>query len=162
MLRDYGRQGRYEHKIKGFNSRLDTIQAVVLSAKLKYLNQWNEQRRKNADIYREYLANVPGIILPTVKSDRTHVYQTYALRVKNGRDQVLKHLQDKEIGALIHYPIPIHLQEAYAELGHKKGDFPISESFANEELSLPLFPHMNREQIAYVSEAVKEAIAVIK
>lgn len=162
MLRDYGRQGRYEHKIKGFNSRLDTIQAVVLSAKLKHLNTWNEMRRTNADLYREHLGKVPGIVLPTLKPQRTHVYQTYAIRVKNNRDGVLKHLQDKGVGALIHYPIPVHLQEAYAELKYKKGDFPVAEKFADEELSLPMFPHMTKEQIAHVSETVKEALAVKK
>ncbi|PIW60278.1 MAG: hypothetical protein COW13_03895, partial [Candidatus Omnitrophica bacterium CG12_big_fil_rev_8_21_14_0_65_50_5] len=113
-------------------------------------------------LYREYLKSVPGIVLPTVKPQRSHVYQTFAIRVKDNRDQVLKYIQDKGVGALIHYPIPIHLQEAYAELGHKKGDFPVSEKFADEELSLPMFPHITREQVTYVSEAIKEALAVKK
>ncbi len=157
MLRDYGREGRYEHKIKGYNSRLDTVQAVVLSAKLKRLDQWNEMRTKMADVYREQLQGVKGIITPKTHADRTHVYQTYAIRIAN-RDKVAEGLKEKKIGVLIHYPIPIHLQEAYKELGHKRGDFPVSEQVASEILSLPMFPHINKEQICYVCDSIKSLI----
>lgn len=157
MLRDYGRQGRYEHKIKGYNSRLDTVQAVVLSAKLKRLDQWNKMRNDNALTYNKILSTVKGIKVPTIKSDRTHVFQTYAIRVKN-RDKVLEGLKAKKIDALIHYPIPLHLQEAYKELKHKPGDFPVSEAVSKDILSLPMFPHMTKEQIEYVCQSVKELL----
>ena len=158
MLRDYGRKDRYEHTIKGFNSRLDTVQAVVLAAKLKYLDQWNEMRRKNAEIYFDLLKDVEGLKLPYVKEDRTHVYQTFAIGVDN-RDSVLDELKSRGIGVLIHYPIPVHLQEAYADVGHKKGDFPVSEKNADRILSLPMFPHMKKEQIEYVCQNLKDVVS---
>ena len=148
---------RYEHKIKGYNSRLDTVQAVILSAKLKRLDEWNDMRAKMADFYREELKGVKGIVTPPTKSDRTHVYQTYAIRIAN-RDKVCDALKDKKIGVLIHYPIPLHLQEAYKELNHKKGDFPISEQVSSEILSLPMFPHITKEQIHYVCDALKALV----
>jgi len=147
MLRDYGRQGRYEHKIKGYNSRLDTIQAVVLLAKLKHLDQWNKMRAEAAVYYNQILKDVSGVVTPVLKSDRTHVYQTYAVRIKKNRDQVLDGLKAKGVSSLIHYPIPLHLQEAYKELNYKKGDFPVSEKLADEVLSLPMFPHITKQQI---------------
>lgn len=157
MLRDYGRKGRYEHKIKGTNSRLDTLQAVVLNAKLKHLDKWNDMRAKNAAYYAEFLKSVKGVITPITKTDRTHVFQTYAIRIPQ-RDKVLEGLKAKGVGALIHYPIPLHLQEAYADLGYKKGAFPVAEKVAQEILSLPMFPHMNREQVEIVVKALKESL----
>lgn len=154
MLRDYGRKGRYEHKIKGYNSRLDTVQAVVLAAKLKHLDQWNQMRNKQAARYGQLLRDVPGVVTPPVKDDRTHVFQTYAVRVKN-RDKVMEGLKEKGVGVLIHYPIPLHLQEAYQELGYRRGDFPVAEAVADEILSLPMFPHITEEQVAYVSRELK-------
>jgi dTDP-4-amino-4,6-dideoxygalactose transaminase len=157
MLRDYGRKGRYDHIIKGFNSRLDTVQAVVLAAKLKHLDQWNKMRNEMAAHYCELLKDVDGIIPPSIKEDRTHVFQTFAIRVKN-RNKVIEKMKGKGIGALIHYPIPIHLQEAYAELGYKRGDLPVSEMVADEILSLPMFPHMKKEQVEYVCGSLKELL----
>lgn len=157
MLRDYGRKGRYEHKIKGTNSRLDTIQAVVLNAKLKHLDKWNAMRAQNAAHYAELLKSVKGVIVPTLKSDRTHVYQTYAVRVPN-RDQVVEKMKEKGVNVLIHYPIPLHLQEAYAELGYKAGDFPVAEKVAGEIMSLPMFPHLVKEQVEKVVEALKVSL----
>ncbi|MCA9407170.1 MAG: DegT/DnrJ/EryC1/StrS family aminotransferase [Candidatus Omnitrophica bacterium] len=158
MLRDYGRQGRYDHKIKGFNSRLDTVQAVVLAAKLKHLDQWNKMRNDNAAYYCELLKDVDGVVTPLIKDDRTHVFQTFAVRLQN-RDKICDELKKKGVGVLIHYPIPVHLQEAYADLGYKKGDLPVSEQLADEVLSLPMFPHMNKNQIEYVCESLKELVA---
>ena len=157
MLRDYGRQGRYEHKIKGTNSRLDTIQAVVLNAKLKHLDDWNLMRAKAADYYNQLLSKVPGVTTPHLKSDRTHVYQTYAVRVAN-REKVMEGLKSKGVSSLIHYPIPLHLQEAYQELGYKKGAFPIAEKLASDVLSLPMFPHITKQQIEHVVAALKESL----
>ncbi len=157
MLRDYGRKGRYEHKIKGTNSRLDTIQAVVLNAKIKHLDRWNSMRAQAASHYAELLKDVKGVITPMTKSDRTHVFQTYAVRVPN-RDKVVEAMKAKGVSVLIHYPIPLHLQEAYSEIGAKKGDFPVSEAVANDVMSLPMFPHVTKEQIQTVVKALKESL----
>ena len=157
MLRDYGRQGRYEHKIKGYNSRLDTVQAVILSAKLKYLDQWNEMRAEKGDCYCQLLKDIDGVIPPVTKEERTHVYQTFAIRVKD-RNRVCEEMQKNGIGVLIHYPIPIHLQEAYQDLGYKKGDFPVAESVADNVLSLPMFPHITNTQIEEVCGKLKELV----
>lgn len=157
MLRDYGRRGRYEHKIKGTNSRLDTLQAVVLNAKLKYLDIWNQMRAKNAATYAELLKPLKGVITPITKQDRTHVFQTYAILVPN-RDRVVEAMKARGIGVLIHYPIGLHLQEAFAELGYKKRDFPVAEKVAGQVMSLPMFPHMTKEQIEAVVAALKESL----
>jgi len=157
MLRDYGRQGRYEHKIKGTNSRLDTLQAVVLNAKLKHLDAWNEMRAKSAAYYAELLRPMKNVVAPVTKSDRTHVFQTYAILVPN-RDKVVEAMKAQGIGVLIHYPIGLHLQEAYAELGHKKGDFPIAEKVACQVMSLPMFPHITKEQIEMVVAALEKSL----
>jgi len=156
MLRDYGRKDRYQHKIKGYNSRLDTVQAVILSEKLKHLNEWNAKRNVHAATYRELLKETSVITLPMIKENRTHVFQTFAVRVSH-RDMICEEMKKRGVGVLIHYPIPIHLQEAYADLEHKKGDFPISEKVADEILSLPMFPHINNEQIEYVCASLKDA-----
>ena len=157
MLRDYGRVDRYNHKIKGYNSRLDTIQAVVLSAKLKCLDGWNKMRNEKAAYYRALLRNVKGVVVPTIQKDRTHVFQTFAIRVKK-RDKIAEAFKNKGVGVLIHYPIPLHLQEAYKELKYKKGDFPVAEKIANEILSLPMFPHLTNTQVEYVAESLQEII----
>ncbi len=157
MLRDYGREGRYEHKIKGYNSRLDTVQAVVLSAKLKRLDEWNRMRNKNVSHYCELLAGEKDIKLPKIKKDRTHVFQTFAVRVRN-RDKICEAMNQQGISVLIHYPIPLHLQEAYKDLGYKKGDFPIAELTANEIISLPMYPHMKKAQIEYVCHTLKRLV----
>ena len=155
MLRDYGRVDRYNHKIKGYNSRLDTVQAVVLSAKLKYLDEWNKMRNEKAAYYRALLRDAKNIVIPITENDRTHVFQTFAVRVKK-RDKVAEAMKDKGIGVLIHYPICLHLQEAYKELKHKKGDFPVAENISREILSLPMFPHMTHAQVEYVAETLRE------
>ena len=157
MLRDYGRQGRYEHKIKGTNSRLDTLQAVVLNAKLKHLDSWNEMRAKNAAYYGQLLKPLKSVVAPVVRQDRTHVYQTYAILVPN-RDKVVESMKAQGIGVLIHYPISLHLQKAYADLGYKKGDFPVAEKVADQVMSLPMFPHMTKEQIETVVAALEKSL----
>ncbi len=156
MLRDYGRTDRYSHKMKGFNSRLDTMQAVVLSAKLKHLDEWNGMRQNIAAVYARELEAI-GVAVPQVAPNRDHVYQTYAIRVKN-REHVMESLKAKGVPSLIHYPIPIHLQEAYADAGYKAGDFPVAEKVAAEILSLPLFPHMTEAQVREVVQALKAAL----
>jgi len=157
MLRDYGRRGRYEHKIKGTNSRLDTLQAVVLNAKLKHLDLWNDMRAKNAAAYDKLLTPLKKVAIPIIKQDRTHVFQTYAVLVPH-RDKVVEAMKAQGVGVLIHYPIGLHLQEAYAELGYKKGDFPTAEKVADEVMSLPMFPHMTKEQIEAVVAALEKSL----
>nr|HPN88515.1 DegT/DnrJ/EryC1/StrS family aminotransferase [Candidatus Omnitrophota bacterium] len=155
MLRDYGRTGRYDHKIIGFNSRLDTVQAVVLSAKLKYLDEWNKMRNDAGRYYCNILKDVKGLIAPKMKENQTHTFQTFAVRILKNRDIVIEKMKEKGVGVLIHYPIPVHLQEAYKDAGYKKGDLPVSEQMADEILSLPMFPHITKEQIEYVCDCLK-------
>lgn len=158
MLGDYGRINRYEHKIKGYNSRLDTVQALILLVKLAYLDEWNRLRQQNAVSYCDLLKGIDGIKTPSIKKDRTHVFQTFAIRLQHNRDRVCEELKKKGIDCLVHYPIPLHLQEAYLDLGYTKGDFPVSEKIAQEILSLPMGPHLRQDQIEYVVKVLKEAV----
>ena len=157
MLRDYGRKSRYEHISIGYNSRLDTLQAGVLRVKLPHLRRWNEQRRACALLYARELGKIKGIILPHEATFSRHVYHAYAVRVKN-RDRVLKELGKKGVSALIHYPIPLHLQKAYKDLGYKRGDFPVAERIAREVISLPMHPYLKESEIKYIASVLKEAI----
>jgi dTDP-4-amino-4,6-dideoxygalactose transaminase len=156
MLRDYGRVSKYEHSLIGFNARLDTLQAAFLRVKLKRLKRWNAGRRRAAAVYDRLLAAVPGVVTPWVSPDVEHVYHCYAVRCEN-RDTVYQKLLDNGVTAIIHYPIPVHLQKAYAGLGYRRGDFPVSEKVSREILSLPMFPHMTERQIAYVVSILKGA-----
>lgn len=158
MLRDYGRVGRYEHILKGYNSRLDTLQAVVLNEKLKYLDKWNKMRQKNAAIYNNLLKIGKDIKTPFLAEERTHVYHIYGIRIKN-RDSVYEQLRNNGIGALIHYPIPLHLQKAYSELGYKKGDFPVAEKVADEIISFPMHPFLKQEEIGYAVKCLLELVS---
>jgi len=158
MLRDYGRRSRYEHVILGYNSRLDTIQAAILRAKLKHLDKWNRMRRKNAKIYIDELKGIKSIVLPCEADYAKSVYHIYAVRVKN-RDRVIRELTKNGIGALIHYPIPLHLQKVYKPLGYKKGDFPIAEKVAQEIISLPMHPHLKNSQIKFIVEIIKNIVS---
>jgi dTDP-4-amino-4,6-dideoxygalactose transaminase len=156
MLRDYGRKDRYEHSIKGYNSRLDTVQAVILKAKLKYVDKWNKMRQENARAYNQLFAGRKEVIIPAVKNGRIHVYHVYGVRVKN-RDRVYEAIRNNGVGALIHYPIPLHLQAAYSELGYKKGDFPVAEKVAGEIISLPMHPFLKPQEMEYVAGQVLKA-----
>ena len=157
-LRDHGQSKKYHHSMIGWNGRMDGIQGACLSIKLKHLDKWNESRRKHADRYRELLGDVAGLILPKAAKDRTHVYHIFAVRVKE-RDQRLKMLGERGISCGIHYPIPVHLQEAYRFLGHGRGSFPIAERCADEFLSLPMFPELTEEQLQAVAKEVRAALA---
>ena len=159
MLRNHGQASKNRHSLVGWNSRLDGIQAAVLGIKLRHLDAWNQRRRRHAQCYDSGLAEVPEVILPMVADGRRHVFHVYALRV-HGRRCLMAALEAKGIACGIHYPIPIHLQAAYRSLGYKRGDFPVAEQCAEEFVSLPLFPEMTRSQVAYVTEAVREACGV--
>ncbi|MFC1667574.1 DegT/DnrJ/EryC1/StrS family aminotransferase [Candidatus Omnitrophota bacterium] len=158
LLRDYGRKGRYEHILKGYNSRLDTLQAAILRVKLKHLDEWNEKRRKNAAMYMALFKEKNlAIVCPYEADYAKHACHLYPVRVNN-RKEVMDKLAEKGVRTLIHYPIPIHLQEAYKDLGYKRGDFPISEKCCEEILSLPMYPELSEEEIKYVVQVLKEIL----
>lgn len=146
MLRDWGMEKKYHHDLLGFNYRMEGIQGAVLGVKMKYIEEWTEQRRAAARHYRDLLAAVQGARLPEERADSRHVYHVFAIFVKR-RDAVLKNLHDAGIGVGIHYPIPVHLQKCFAELEYHQGDFPIAEQIGAEELSLPIYPEIKPDQI---------------
>jgi dTDP-4-amino-4,6-dideoxygalactose transaminase len=156
-LRNYGSQVKYHHPELGFNSRLDALQAVVLGAKLKRLAGWNEARRAAARRYDELLADLPAVTPPRTRPGNSHVFHLYVVRVPN-RDRVLQRLTADGIGAQIHYPIPIHLQGAFRQLGLGAGSFPVAEKLAGEILSLPMFPEITPDQQAQVVASLRRAL----
>ena len=156
-LRNYGSEVKYEHPEVGFNSRLDTMQAVVLSAKLARLPAWNEARRAAARRYAELLGNLADVRLPSTLPGNEHVWHLYVIRVPR-RDDVLLRLQDAGIGVGIHYPVPVHLQGAFSSLGHRPGDFPVSEAAAADMLSLPMHPHLRPSDQEEIAAAVEKAL----
>lgn len=153
-LRNYGSQKRYYNEVIGVNSRLDEVQAGILDVKLKYLQVWTAERQLLASYYHEFLAGVGDLFLPFTAKNATHVYHLFVVQT-NFRDQLQKYLTEKQIGTLIHYPIPPHLQEAYQHLGYKKGDFPIAEKLANTCLSLPLYVGLTKDQVFEVCQEIK-------
>ncbi len=153
-LRDHGRREKYEHLIVGYNYRLDALQAAILRVKLKYLDEWNEKRRKNSSIYNGLLKDL-NIITPYEEEYAKHVYHLYVIRIKR-RYEVYKFLQEKGIACGIHYPLPLHLQKAYHSLGYKKGDFPVAEKCAQEVISLPIYPELKRKEIEYIVKILAE------
>jgi len=156
-LRNHGGIAKYEHLEVGGNSRLDSLQAVVLSAKLKVLDDWNSERRIAAQRYEELLSGVDGVTLPHEVSGNVHVWHLYVVRVPN-RDAVLKSLNNAGIGAGIHYPAPIHLLPAFSSMGLGKGSFPVAESLADEILSLPIYPGITAAQQERVAEELQNAL----
>jgi len=157
-LRDWGQTRKYHHELKGFNYRMEGIQGAVLRVKLRYLENWTEARRANADRYSELLVNTP-VEAPKTMMDRRHVFHIYAIRTAN-RAALQRDLHAKDIQTAIHYPIPVHLQQAYAELGYRRGSFPSSERAAEEVLSLPMFAELTKKQLDDVTSAVREATNV--
>ena len=159
MLRDHGQAQKYSHEIEGYNGRLDAIQAGILTAKLQRLAEWNQKRRAIARRYGELLrSQVERMILPYESSLQRAVYHLYVVRVKN-RDRLQAHLARANITTQVHYPIPLHLQPAYATLGHKIGDFPVTEKAAAEILSLPMYPQLEAWQQREVAQEVTHALA---
>jgi dTDP-4-amino-4,6-dideoxygalactose transaminase len=146
MLRDHGQSQKYFHELEGFNGRLDAIQAGILQIKLRHLAEWNENRREAASRYRDLFVEADGGDLPPSEPDwATGVYHLYIIRVQD-RAGLMQHLAQANIGTGIHYPVPLHLQNAYRSLGYKKGAFPVSESAAEEIVSLPMFPNLRADQ----------------
>jgi dTDP-4-amino-4,6-dideoxygalactose transaminase len=159
MLRDHGQSRKYHHTTMGWNCRMDGIQAAVLSIKLGHLDEANSLRRKHALEYNRVFAGIDEIRTPFEVKYARHVYHVYAIRVQE-RDEIRRHLQEKGVGCAVHYPVPIHLQEACRNLGYEEGAFPIAEKLAEEFLSLPMFPELTAEQIEYVACRVSEAVGV--
>ena len=156
-LHNYGSEVKYHHPETGFNSRLDTLQAVVLNAKLPHLAGWNEARRQAAQWYHELLAKLDAVTLPATLPGNEHIWHLYVVRVPR-RDDVLHKLHGAGIGAGVHYPVPMHLQGAFQRLGYQRGDFPVAEAAAAEVLSLPLFPEITPEQQRYVVSELEKAL----
>lgn len=152
MLANHGSQQKYHHEIEGWNSRLDTIQAVVLSVKLPHLDAWNERRRQHAERYSELLAG-SGVKTPTIRHG-DHVWHLYVIETED-RDELGRRLAEQGIATGVHYPIPLHLQPAYEHLGYGPGAFPVTERVAARILSLPMFPELTEEQITLVADAVQ-------
>lgn len=161
MLRNYGSSVKYKHERIGYNMRLDELQAAFLSVKLKRLDLWTTQRRTIAEQYSNLLAEVGDLILPFTDPRSEHVFHLYVVRTQY-REQLRDHLQMDGIQTLVHYPIPIHLQEAYAHLGHESGDFPIAEKIAECCLSLPLWPGMDKREVAEVATSVSRFFESVK
>ena len=158
VLRDHGQVQKYHHTMVGWNCRMDGIQAAVLGVKLPHLEKGNDLRRLHAAKYDEALQGIEEVVTPYVADYAHHVYHIYAMRVAR-RDELIAVLAAMGIACGIHYPVPIHLQDAYRSLGHEIGDFPISERVAQHVISLPMFPELTSAQLAIVINAVKEAVA---
>ncbi len=161
LLRDHGQRAKYHHSHIGWNARMDGIQGAVLRVKLKALDGNNAARRSHARLYENHLGNRGDLITPKEAEYGTHVYHVYAVRVK-GRDQLQRALTDRGIASGIHYPIPIHLQEAYGHLKLGRGSFPVAERCAEEFLSLPMFPELTPEQIETVVREVNSHLSLVK
>jgi dTDP-4-amino-4,6-dideoxygalactose transaminase len=156
MLANHGRLKKYEHEIEGYNSRLDTLQAAILSVKLRHLRAWTEKRQQNASAYSQLLARSSSIVTPFTYPDATHVFHLYVVRVQQ-REKVQQMLKEAGIATGIHYPIPLHMQPAYKHLGLPTGSFPVAERFANEILSLPMYPELTSDQIAFICDTLIKA-----
>ena len=154
-LRDWGQSQRYHHDMKGFNYRMDAIQGAILRVKLRHLDAWTEGRRDHARRYSSLLAGSRLVRPPAEAADRRHVYHIYAVRSPE-RESLRRMLDEAGVQTGLHYPIPVHLQRAHADLGYQVGDFPMAEAAAREVLSLPIFPEMTTRQIARVVELLQE------
>ncbi len=153
LLRNHGQKERYYHSIIGYNSRLDEIQAGILRVKLKRIDEYNKKRRGNARLYTEKLKGV-NIITPSEPDGYSHVFHQYGIRTSK-RDSIQKGLTEAGIASAIYYPVPLHLQESYKDLGCKKGDFPVSEAIASDIISLPMYPELTEAQIDEVCKVIK-------
>jgi len=154
MLRNYGKAKTNYNIIRGYNSRLDEIQAAILRAKLPYLDRWNEKRRRYARLYNQLL-NPNPVVIPTETEHVHHVFHLYVIRTTR-RDKLRSWLQSQGIMISIHYPLPLHFQPAFADLGYKKGDFPEAEKHCAEILSLPLYPEMTEDKIEYIAQEIRQ------
>ncbi len=156
MLRVHGAKPKYYHSIVGYNSRLDTLQAAILSVKLKYLDEWTKKRREHAEIYNAAFKD-SDIITPKEEDFNYHIYHQYTIAVKN-RDRLREVLKEKQIGHDVYYPVPLHLQECYKSLGYKEGDLPVIERKGEEVISIPIYPELTKEEQNFVIETINRAV----
>jgi len=153
MLRVHGSRERYIHEEIGYNSRLDEVQAAVLRVKLPRVDGWNEQRAQVAERYREGLAEIPQVVAPSAPAGYAHIYHQYVIRAER-RDELKAFLQERGVGSMIYYPIPLHLQSCFRFLGYRDGDLPHTERAAREVLALPVFAELRREEVAEVCAGI--------
>jgi len=158
MLRDHGAEKKYYHEMYGHNYRMEGIQGAVLGVKLRHLSAWTESRRCNAALYNKHLQGIPGVSTPKEMPYAKHVYHLYVIRASR-RDELQKYLEEKGVSTGLHYPVPLHVQKAFAHLGYKEGDFPVTEKAANEILSLPMYAELTEEQIGYVADMIRSFYA---
>jgi dTDP-4-amino-4,6-dideoxygalactose transaminase len=152
MLRNYGEESKYQNTIRGFNSRLDELQAAILRVKLKHLDEWVAARRGHARLYRELLAGA-ALSLPAEAPSATHSYHLYVVRHPE-RDRLQRHLREQGVGTSIHYPMPVHFQKAYRDLGLPPGSFPEAERASREILSLPIYPELTPDEVRHVCAVI--------
>lgn len=157
LLRNIGQKVKYYHEVKGFNHRLDTIQAAVLQVKLPHLDAWNASRRHAAARYATLLSGLP-LVTPQTADYSEHIFHLYVIRIQD-REKLMDYLKDMGIATGLHYPIPIHLQPAYRELGYERGDFPVTEAYAETIVSLPIFPELDDDKVAYIAEGIRTYLA---
>ena len=155
MFANHGALKKHEHEIEGINSRMDGLQAAILSVKLHYIDEWNERRYQNALLYNELLADVEGIVTPKIRPNASHIFHLYVIRTKK-RDELQKHLKEQGIATAIHYPVALPFMRAYKYLGHKPEDFPVAYRYQDEILSLPMYPELSNSAIAFVAEQIRE------
>ncbi len=165
MLRVHGEETKYQHKVIGINSRLDALQAAVLRAKLPHLEEWTTGRQRKAQQYELMFLDAglnEQVEVPYVRSNARHIFHQFVIRVRDGRRDALRaHLRERGVGTDVYYPVPLHLQECFAYLGYKEGDFPIAEAAAKETLALPVYPELTEEQQDYVVEAIANFFATL-
>jgi len=160
MLRDHGQAQKYYHNVEGYNGRLDAMQAGFLTVKMRHLPDWNRKRREAARRYDELLSSVQGVVRPYCPEWARAVYHLYVIRVED-RDTLQKNLAKAKVGTAIHYPVPLHLQNAYRHLGYGKGSFPICERIASEILSLPMYPQLGVDDIRRVVREIAASLSSV-
>jgi UDP-2-acetamido-2-deoxy-ribo-hexuluronate aminotransferase len=154
-LRNHGSKGGYRHECLGYNSRLDELQAGILLIKLKRIDEYNAKRRRNAALYTELLSDV--VTCPVEKKGAVHIYHQYTIR-SGKRDYIQQYLKERELPSVVYYPIPLHLQEAMNYLGHKEGDFPVTEQISREVLSLPMYPELDEKDVQLTAETIRQCL----
>ena len=155
ILRNQGNKDKYYHLVLGYNNRMDAIQAAVLKVKLKYLDAWNEMRKKNAQYFNMRFRDL-NVKIPFVPEYTTHIYHQYILRLDSSSSKLIEHLRSKGIDSRVYYPLPLHLQKCFKYLGYKKGDFPESEKAAVQTLAIPVYPDLTVQELDYIVSSVRE------
>ncbi len=155
ILRNQGNKDKYYHLVLGYNNRMDTIQAAVLEVKLKYLDSWNEMRRKNAEYFNEQFKGL-RIKTPIVGKYNIHIYHQYVLRLNTSSRKLMEHLRNKGIDSRVYYPVPLHLQKCFKYLKYRKGDFPESEKASQETLAIPIYPDLTKREMDYIIASIRE------